>query len=260
MLNLWLVPASLAAFREFQWEIRNRMAAFLLQEGVFTPISDELTVYVRSREPDGTLRGILVDDARQQERHATILAERGRLIEGPNGPRVLLVNGSREEIDHQTGRLNMLTFARERDRPRRRPAAARAAGCRDMSEVSLHDLLHPTPRSCRCSATCRNGSPRRISGWPRPLTAASFAMVALVSVLTGAFRRHGGFIRPLVAIFAVVGLLALGPRHRQPCGARQRADSADLAARHRCPGLICAWMLLGPRLWRERRPAMPPAA
>ena len=30
--------------------------------------------------------------------------------EGPNGPRVLLVSGSRQEIDHQTGRLNVLTF------------------------------------------------------------------------------------------------------------------------------------------------------
>src|SRR3984957_17579100 len=31
-LNLWIVPASLTDFRQFQWEIRNRMAAFLLQE------------------------------------------------------------------------------------------------------------------------------------------------------------------------------------------------------------------------------------
>src|SRR5579859_2797510 len=98
-LNLWLVPASLASFRQFQWEIRNRVAAFLLQEGVFTSVSENLTVYVRSRDPDGTLRGILVDDARDKTAHATILAERGRLVEGPDGPRVLLTNGSREEID-----------------------------------------------------------------------------------------------------------------------------------------------------------------
>ncbi len=41
--------------QEFQWEIRNRLAAFLLQDGVFTPLSDKLTVYVRSRDQDGTL-------------------------------------------------------------------------------------------------------------------------------------------------------------------------------------------------------------
>src|SRR6185312_17455253 len=94
-LTLWAVPATLSSFRQYQWEIRNRMAAFLLQEEVFTPISDKLTVYVRSRDPDGTLRGILVDDARDPTAHATILAERGHLLEGAKGPRVLLINGSR---------------------------------------------------------------------------------------------------------------------------------------------------------------------
>ena len=63
-----LVPGSAGRLQQFQWEIRNRLAAFLLQDGVFTPMSDKLTVYVRSRDPDGTLRGILVDDARDPDR------------------------------------------------------------------------------------------------------------------------------------------------------------------------------------------------
>src|SRR3954468_3032964 len=63
-LSLYVVPASLASFRDYQWQIRNRIAAFLIQEGVFTPLSDKLTVYVRSRDLDGSLRGIMVDDAR----------------------------------------------------------------------------------------------------------------------------------------------------------------------------------------------------
>ena len=109
--NLSAVPASLAAFKEFQWEIRNKVAAFLLQEGVFTPISDKLVVYVRGRSTDGSLKGILVDDARDPTLHATILAETGQLLEGPHGPRVLLINGSRQEIDRQTGRLNILTLS-----------------------------------------------------------------------------------------------------------------------------------------------------
>ena len=53
VLNIWVVPRSYTAFREYQFEIRNRVAAFLLQEGVFTPITDVLTVYVRSRDRDG---------------------------------------------------------------------------------------------------------------------------------------------------------------------------------------------------------------
>src|SRR4051812_9832428 len=50
-LNLWVVPKASTAFREYQFEIRNRIAAFLLEEGVFTTISDNLTIYVRSRDP-----------------------------------------------------------------------------------------------------------------------------------------------------------------------------------------------------------------
>jgi lipopolysaccharide export system permease protein len=79
-LNLWLVPASAAAFREYQWEIRNHIAAFLLQEGVFTTVSDDLVVYVRAKAPDGSLHGIMVDDARDRAHRATILAEGGRLL------------------------------------------------------------------------------------------------------------------------------------------------------------------------------------
>ena len=73
LLNLWIVPASYSAFREYQFEIRNRVAAFLLQEGVFNPVSDDMTVYVRSRDVDGLLRGILVEDSRQKNSRATIL-------------------------------------------------------------------------------------------------------------------------------------------------------------------------------------------
>src|SRR3954451_2404365 len=40
-LSIWGVPASMRAFKEYQWEIRNRLAAFLLQDGVFTPLSEK---------------------------------------------------------------------------------------------------------------------------------------------------------------------------------------------------------------------------
>jgi lipopolysaccharide export system permease protein len=113
VFNIWIVPASMEAFRTYQFEIRNKVAAFLLQEGVFTPISDQLMVYVRSRDTDGTLHGILVEDERQTNSQATILAESGRLVARGNTPRVLLEHGSREEIDRKTGRLNVLTFEQD---------------------------------------------------------------------------------------------------------------------------------------------------
>src|SRR5689334_19766692 len=82
-LNLWLVPQSQAAFRAWQFEIRNELAAILVQEGVFSSVGDDLTVYARYRDPDGNLRGILVHDAREKGAPVTILAEAGRITSTP---------------------------------------------------------------------------------------------------------------------------------------------------------------------------------
>ena len=248
-LNLWFVPATLSSFRDFEWEIRNRIAAFLVQEGVFTQVSDGLTVYVRSRAPDGTLQGILVSDERDKNAPATILAERGRMLEGPDGPRVLLINGSREEIDHQTGRLDILTFRENvvdlsdtthRDTPR----------LLDISEASIPELLHPPANISQVDRPRWAAEAyKRLSS---PLTSLSYAFVAMLFSLTGTFRRQGGFVRPLVSIGTIVVLLALG------------LAVDNLAARHNVliplmwvqaalPGIVCAWLLLGPQLlssWR----------
>jgi lipopolysaccharide export system permease protein len=251
-LNLWLVPASLSSFRQFEWEIRNRIAAFLVQEGVFTPVSDGLTVYVRSRAPDGTLEGILVDDERDKNNPATILAERGRLLEGPNGPRVLLLSGSRQEIDQKTGRLDFLTFrenvvdlsdSTHQDSPR----------LLDISEAPIAKLLQPPPNISQVDR------PRWVAeAYKRlasPLTALSYACVALLFALTGAFRRQGGFIRPLVSVGTVVVLLALGLAVDN-LAARNNALIPLMWVHAAAPGVVCAWLLLGPKLlpaWPRRR-------
>jgi lipopolysaccharide export system permease protein len=242
-LTVWAVPASLNDFKQFQWEIRNRLAAFLLQDGVFTPLSDKLTVYVRSRDQDGTLRGILVDDARDPTAHATILAERGRLIDSPTGPRVLLLDGSRQEIDHQTGRLDMLTFKQnEIDlADATKDDTARPA---DMSEVPLGQLLDPHPMFERDRPKWIAEGHKRLSA---PLTTLSYAMVGLFSALGGMFRRHGGVVRPLVTVGAMVILLALGLAFGT-LGARDNSLLFLMWAHATVPGLICGWLLLGPSI------------
>ena len=250
-LNLWLVPSSLASFREFQWEIRNRLVAFLLQEGVFTPVTDELTVYVRVREPDGTLRGIMVDDRRLKTNHATIFAETGQLLEGPAGPRVQLLNGSRQEIDRQSGRLNMLQFS-ENVVDLAQSSRAEVARTRDSAEVSLNELLNPLPGT----VSAREMPRWRVEGHKRlatPLTALSYTLLALLASLTGTFHRHGGIIRPILAIIAVVTLLATGLAIGN-LAARDTTLIPLLWLHATAPGLIAAWLLFAPRT-SDRRPA-----
>lgn len=249
-LNLWIVPDCIASFRQYQWEIRNRVAAYLIQEGVFTPISDKLTVYIRARDQAGTLHGILVDDGRDATAHATIFAERGQLVEGPTGPRVVLFNGSRQEIDHQSGRLNVLTFAQNEvdladaahDTSERSP---------EMPEVSLYQLFHPPPRNAGDAARWAAEGHRRLA---TPLTAISYTLVALYSALCGAFRRHGGVVRPLLTIAAMVGFLAAGLAIGN-FAARDNAWIPLIWLHATVPGLVCFWLTFGPD-WLQRAPIL----
>ncbi len=250
-LNIWVVPASNTAFKEFQFELRNKVAAFLLQEGVFTAISDQLTVYVRSRDTEGTLHGIMVEDDRQANTRATILAESGRLVAEGDTPRVLLENGSREEIDGKTGRLDVLTFAEDTVDLASSGHGADAERARDDSELSLHALLHPTPEVIARGDAGKflAEANRRLT---QPLTTLSFALVALVSVLTGSFRRAGNLWRPLIAVLSMVGLLALGLT-AQSLATRHSTLVPLIWAQAILPGVVCAWVLFMPKIGRRAR-------
>jgi lipopolysaccharide export system permease protein len=244
-LNIWIVPAAFTEFRQFQFEIRNRLAAFLLQEGVFTSVSDDLTVYVRTRDPDGTLHGIMVDDARQKNARATVFAESGQLIANEGTPRVLLIKGSREEIDPRTGRLNVLSFAQNAI-DLTGGSKGEETRLRDPVEMSMAELLHPAPGAVadQLMPKLRVEAQRRLA---TPFTALSFTMIALVAVLTGTFRRHGGLLRPALAILAVVTLLALGLAVGN-LAARDVRLIPLIWVQAVAPGLIAGWLLLGTQL------------
>jgi len=206
-MNLWVVPESYRAFREYQFEIRNRMAAVLIQEGVFNTLGDGLTVYVRKRDPDGTFHGILVHDERVSTAPSTVLAERGRLALVGGLPQVTLENGTRQEIDPRTGRLSILSFA-ENTLTLAVPAERDEERYRDVRERGVLELLDP-PASERLSARDRARftveAHQRLSG---PFLTVSLAAVALALLLGGEFSRQGRPGRLLAAIAIGAALVA----------------------------------------------------
>ncbi|MCI0754677.1 LPS export ABC transporter permease LptF [Teichococcus vastitatis] len=257
-LQLWLVPVSHAAFRAWQFEIRNQMAAVLLQEGVFSALGDDLTVYARRRDGDGTLRGILVHDTREPAVPVTIMAEQGRLLTTPAGPRVILLNGVRQQLepaaDGRPARFSTLSFAENSldlaDSNRSGPEAVRN---RDSRERFVPELLHPDPAE---NLPERDITKFRAEGHGRlasPFTALSFAMVGLAVALASGFRRYGDWRPAVIGVAIVVSLLAIG------------LSVGNLAARDNrfipliwlhalLPILASAWVLSGQPGLPRRRP------
>lgn len=262
-LQLWLVPLSHAAFRQWQFEIRNQIAAVLLQEGVFSAVGDDLTVYARLRERDGTLRGILVHDARDPGAPVTILAEAGRIADGPSGPRVTLLDGQRQQVQRGPDgapRLSVLAFGENSVDLARASGRPEDARNRDSRERSVAELLNPDPAENLPERDVRKFRADAHGRLSSPLTALSYALVGLAAALGGGFRRHGTPLAALAGVGAVVALLALG------------LAAGNLAARdprfvplvwlHAVgPGLAAAWVLAGsPGAPRPRVPRPPPAS
>lgn len=207
-ITIYLQPAAYREFKDLQYSIRSDFSAVLLQEGAFNTVADDITVYVRERTPTGELLGILVYDQREADHPVTMMAERGALVRSESGPRVVMVNGNRQERNNDDGRLSLLYFDRytvELSQLQETPQARwRGPKERFLPELFNPNLSDPANRTYR-QELLAEGHQRLVA----PLYSLSFVMVALAALLSGEFNRRGQVRRIVVAIICVGALEAL---------------------------------------------------
>ena len=110
IINMALMPVGFHEFKNIQSQARDSYASLLLREGVFNTPVNGLTIYVRERKPNGELLGILVHQENGEETPSTVMAERGVLLETPDGLRLVMSNGNRQEVNVSDGELSLLYF------------------------------------------------------------------------------------------------------------------------------------------------------
>jgi len=110
-LSLYLLPTSYRSFKDFQLRIRNDYAQVLLPEGVFTTVSDGLTIYARERD-GGALHGLIVYDTRENGRPIIYTAVEGIVSVAATGPTLTMQEGTYQETDPAAGRISILYFDR----------------------------------------------------------------------------------------------------------------------------------------------------
>jgi len=216
-LSLYLVPSANRAFKDLQFQIRNRFATVLIQDGVFNTLSDRLMVYDLGRNEAGELQSLIIYDLRDQAKPVTIFAERGAFVDTPEGPRLFMVNGIRQQRDESNGHLSELTF----DKYTLDLADLGESGeLRDRQPDERHtmELFFPRalPRGEVFARAFFVELNRRFAG---PLTALSLALLPILCLLPGEFNRRGQQRRVLLAIalalvfeFVDVGLRNLSGR------------------------------------------------
>jgi len=207
-LSVYFLPASNQAFKDLQFEIRNRFVSSLIQEGTFTTISDKITIYIRSRDDRGEVGGLLISDSRDPEKPVTILAERGVFVDSPTGARIVMVNGNRQQFDPQSHKLSLLTFESytlDLDSLRDAPVVR----FREAQERFLDELFYPpTGIDDSLREAFLVEAHQRILV---PVSAFSFALIPLACLLPGELNRRGQLKRILLAVvlaflFELLGL------------------------------------------------------
>ncbi|HEU5048180.1 MAG TPA: LptF/LptG family permease [Rickettsiales bacterium] len=215
LISLYLLPVSYREFKNMQSFLRDNYASLLLQEDVFNTPVDGLTVYIHDRDKNSILHGIIVHDSRDTKKPpVTMMAEEGKLQQTAQGPRFILYNGNRQEVEN--GKLSFLNFD-QYTLDISFYASAEGARERQPEEMFLWELLYPKGAVGIEAARLVAEGNNRLS-WP--LFPLALTLLSMGVLLTGQFNRRGQWRRicavigiAVVALAASVGFLNLAVQH-----------------------------------------------
>lgn len=207
VLNVWLTPAAHRELVRLEYAVKNNYSQLFLREGVFNELGDRLSVYVRNRDRDGDLHGVLIHDARVPGKAVTIMGERAVMVPGEAGARFVVYSGNRQELDQTSGRLSELFFDRYAVDIK---VLSNASSDRwpDARERTTAELFNPSTETTQVDRVMRQMRAELHHRLSSPLFSLAFALVALSALLSGEFNRRGQTLRVAMAILGVVVLQA----------------------------------------------------
>ncbi len=108
-LYLEVMPRSFDAIQALTARVHGDFIANFARPGPFIELEPGFIFHYRERAPDGSLRGIFIQDSRNPEDIATYIAERGDIVDRDGDSYLLLVNGSTQH-PHSSGDSSIITF------------------------------------------------------------------------------------------------------------------------------------------------------
>lgn len=204
-ISLVLVPAATADFRSLRWKIQHDVSHLLLQEGEFNEVGRGITVYIKSKTPDGALEGIILHDGHSPKSEVTLLAEKGTIAYHNGVPQISMLNGSRQEIVAKSGRFSILDFD-SYTMDFLSSSEGKDFRFKNAGERSLRELLTMTEQEL---LTPKNYRRFRLEGFKRlslPFYNLSFMLIAATGLLTGVFNRRGNNRRVIATVLTMAAV------------------------------------------------------
>jgi lipopolysaccharide export system permease protein len=202
ILALYLMPAANERFQDIRTFFRDKYASVLLEEEVFNNPMDGVTVYIRERDSNNNLLGIMMHDSRDPRGMVTMIADHGRVEQTASGPRFYLEKGMRQQW--RNGRVSWLAFDDYtmdiafygQDVARKRSA----------NERSIGELFSREGLTEKQAAAYRAEAHQRLT-WP--LLAISLPLFAVAMLFSSEFNRRGQLRRILISSGGMVLMVLL---------------------------------------------------
>lgn len=208
-ITMWVGPKSLSKMQEMRTVIQSQFSTLFFKEGVFNQVGKGLTVYIRDKDSNGELRGIMIQDSRNKGKNpSTIIARRGILVSKDDGGfEVLVHEGSRQEYDPRKKILNRLDFERYTiDLPNTGEVNMRWV---EPDERTILELLNPDLDNVDDVRYMRDFKLEVHKRFISPFLALTYALIGCASLLLGPYNRHGQVKRIMLAVISVAVIQGL---------------------------------------------------
>lgn len=185
----WGIPWSESKFRDLEWRVKNNLTQMVFREGEFTSLKNGITVFIDKHEDDGSVSGIFVSDESKTNLKVTLTAEKGRIIQTEKGPRILFINGVRQEMNTKDYKFSTLSFSRYSAEFNN--IESRKKKNQTVREKSVFELLQSGRDNTLDDHTQRKNIVEGNRRVLYPLYNLLFALLACVGLLVGNFNRRG---------------------------------------------------------------------
>ena len=207
ILNLYvnneLIPLAEQRLAQLEWQVKNDMSHMMFKEGEFTSVQGLMTVFVSKHDSNGSVEGVLVNDERDFSKKITISAEKGRIVYTATGPRLILINGVRNELSNDDKQqFSSLAFDRYSvDFGVSNKNKDKKIGAR---ELALFELLFAYKNKSLPEAVVNRYVVEGIKRILMPFYCLVFALIGCTGLLVGNFNRRG---QGKIITFSIIGMM-----------------------------------------------------
>jgi len=203
-LTHFLVPASIAQLKQREVDISGSVSARLLREGTFLHPGPGVTFFIREITPEGELRDVYFSDRRDDEREVTYTAEQAYVVQGDDGPRLMMISGLAQTLRTETQTLSTTQFGNFTYDISNLIVRSQDVNLRPR-HLATWDMITQPEAMAELTRTSLARINEELHGrFQQALLGMVSALIGFSTLLTGSFNRFGVGRQIVVAIFLLV--------------------------------------------------------